>query len=123
MNERSSPLPDPRSATAGETTLCAALVLDSTGKVVATNESARQLWAAPDRSLVGTPVSDLLLTERTASDAISAHLSWKTFSTAALNQWAAFVAQPHNGPPRAVRIRLERAVGGAGSYIAVVVPE
>lgn len=93
-------------------------MLDSTGKVVATNESARQLWAAHDRSLVGTPVGGLLLTE----SATSTDVPWKTVSAAALNQWASFVAKPQNGAPRAVRIRLERAVGGAGSYIAVVVP-
>lgn len=98
------------------------LVLDATGKVVATNESARQLWAAPDRTLVGTPVGSMLLTEPAASDALSIDLPWKTLCAVALNQWTSLVAKPQTGSLRSVRVRLERAVGGAGSYIAIVVP-
>lgn len=122
MKDPATPLPSSRPPTADDLAWCAVLVLDSTGKVVASNESARLLWATPDRSLVGAPVGGLLLAEGATVDASSPSLPWKTVSTTALNRWALFVAKPRSGMLRPVRVRVERAVGGAGSFIAVAMP-
>ncbi len=102
--------------------LCAVLVLDAGGRVVAANRSARQLWAAPDKALVGFPFGGLFGLESVSAEPQSAETQWKALSTATVDRWTSSLARPLSGPPREVRVRLERALGGAGSFIATIQP-
>lgn len=99
------------------------LVLDATGKVVAGNQAARHLWAVADKGLVGSPFSALLSSATGATDVDSETAQWAALRAATLDRSASLSVQPRSGPSRAARVRLERAVGGAGSYIATIQPE
>jgi hypothetical protein len=101
---------------------CAVLVLDASGKVVAANRSARHLWAAMDKSLVGFSFAELLAVAGVVGDPDTPGAQWKALSTAALNRSTPLIAQPLDGSAREVYVQLERALGGAGSYIATIQP-
>lgn len=101
---------------------CAALVLDAGGKVVAANESARQLWSAPDRSLIGRPFLRLLALEPLPADEAACAAEWPRVRADLLDRCTHQMTQPLHGAGRPVRVRIERATGGAGSYLATVAP-
>jgi PAS domain-containing protein len=102
--------------------LCAVLVLDASGKIVAANRSARHLWAAMDKSLVGFSFAELLAFAAVGGDPDTPGAQWKALSTAALNRSTPLIAKPLDGSSREVYVQLERALGGAGSYIATIQP-
>ena len=101
---------------------CAVLVLDASGKVVAANSSARRLWTAVDKSLVGLPFAWLFRLDGDSAELEFCDSRWKAMKTSALDCWTQLAAQPLDGLPCDVRVRLERALGGAGSYIATIQP-
>lgn len=100
----------------------AALVIDADGLVVAANESASAMWGAAHRTLVKVPLSDLLGFDPPA-EADPADVAWQKLKAAALNQWAIARIHPRRAAEASVRVRLERARGGAGTYLATVLPE
>ncbi|MDO8544765.1 MAG: PAS domain-containing protein [Opitutaceae bacterium] len=106
-----------------EADLCPVLVVDASGRVVAANRSARQLWAAPDKFFVGLPFAALFAPGSNSSNSELLERQWKDLSAVVMDNWAPLAAQVVGGPPREVRVRLERAFGGAGSYIAAIQPQ
>lgn len=103
-----------------EAELCAVLVLDALGHVVATNRSARQLWRVEKGSLVGVPVAELLVSRESAPELPEAR--WKALLGQTLERTGLFLARPLDAAPREVGVRVERSFGGAGSYIATIHP-
>lgn len=102
--------------------MCAVFVIDAGGHVVACNASARQLWAAGKRPIVTLPLVVLL---GEAQDPIEPDVlleQWKALKIEALDRWTRRMAMPFSGPAVEVNVRLERATGGAGSYIALIRP-
>lgn len=99
----------------------AVFVIDAAGRVVAANASARRFWPA-DRALVGTPFPQLFVFEGASSANQSSAVQWPALRGDLLDRWASLAAVPLDGASRLVSARVERAVGGAGSYIAIVRP-
>lgn len=97
----------------------AAFVISANGDVVATNHSAGVLLAVEGKSLVGLPFVRLFTMAGDGPDVPSVG-EWKPLCAAALDRWMQFTAHAFDGRPRAVQGRLERSIGGAGSYIAIV---
>ncbi|ACB75446.1 PAS domain-containing protein [Opitutus terrae] len=120
MNESAPLSSPPRLGAIAEADLCAAVVLDATGKIVAVNQSARQLWSASDRSLIGRPFAQLFVLDAAPEAADAAVARWRILSAETLDRTTVLTALPLTGAKREVRVRLERAVGGAGSYLATV---
>jgi hypothetical protein len=106
-----------------EADLCAVLVLDASGNVVAANRSARHLWAGADRAFVRSAFAELFVSKLDSNDPEFLETESKVLIAGALDRWTPLVAKPLDGQPRAVRVRLERALGGAGSYIATIQPQ
>ena len=114
--------PHPSSTTTADDPLLASLVVDAAGAVVATNTSARELWGATKRTLVNTPLVDLVLAAGVDAIASSA-IRWEALRRAGLDRFIPVDLRPVDGAPvRPMRLRLERAHGGGGSYIALIVP-
>lgn len=115
--------PDSSSAAAWDSTdFCAVLVIDAAGRIVAANLSARQLWAAGERALAGRCVAELFGLKPVPSEAEPGAGEWKVFKALALDRWAMLAAHAIPAAPRETRVRLERAFGGAGSFIATILP-
>lgn len=112
----------PTIAEGDEVALCAALVIDASGKVVAANQSARDLLGIPAKSLIGLSVPGLFTPGGVRSESDGAADEWKSLCAAALDRWTRVRAHPPGNPPVDVRVRLERAFGGAGTYMAVLLP-
>jgi hypothetical protein len=100
--------------------ICAVLVLDAGGKIVAANESASQLWGRGTKMLVGSDFAALFsfVVAFCGSDEFEG--DWKDLRNAALDRWAMLMARPTGDAPCEVRVRLEHSVGGAGTYIATI---
>lgn len=97
----------------------AALVVDADGRVVAANTSAQMLWASPKTSLVNRSLVSLTGASP-ATDSESAQ--WQLIKQSALDDFVATKVRPvDGGEERSIRMRLERAYGGGGSYIATFV--
>lgn len=101
--------------------VCAVLVLDVSGHVVAANRSARELWGVTDKAIVQLQLASLFAPDA-ASVADEADAQWHALRATALDTWARLTAYPQNGSAREVRVRVERAFGGAGTYIATIQP-
>lgn len=100
----------------------AALVIDAGGKIVAANGTASDVLAASGKTLIGLPLAGLCTAEGASSAPTTSSDEWKSFCAATLDRWTAFAAHVPGSPARAVYLRLERAFGGAGTYIAVLHP-
>lgn len=104
----------------GGNDICAAFVIDADGNVLASNSTARELWRVEKRSLVATPFVQLFVP---ASDAAGETVgAWAVLKTDAGQRWKSCIARSLDGAEVHVRVRIERAFGGGGSYIAVVQP-
>jgi len=113
-----APTLSPAPAAVDDAELSAVLVLDVSGRVVAANHSARQLWGATEKSLIGRPFAKLLVLDGGSDDSASFEAQWKAFLAVALDRSTHHLVQPLQGTPREVFVRIERATGGAGSFIA-----
>lgn len=117
-----SAAPRPSMDTEGTGDVCAAFVIDADGNVLASNATARELWRAEKRSLVATPFSHLFAPGAVAQAAGELADSWTVLKADAGKRWKPYLARAHDGVEIATRVRIERAFGGGGSYIAVVQP-
>ena len=97
-------------------------VVDAAGKVVAANASASQFWGTGGRSFVGASLANLFATGPDGAEVDESEGQWKAFKAAALDRWTPCRARQAGDSSREVRVRLERAIGGAGSFIAMVRP-
>ncbi len=98
------------------------LVLDATGKITAANASARALWQTGDNELIGEAFATLFLFEITSSDPEFLDAQWEVLLDGGLNRTTPLQAQPREGAPRDVRVRLEKILGAASGYIATIQP-
>jgi two-component system, cell cycle sensor histidine kinase and response regulator CckA len=101
---------------------CGVLVLDAGGSIVAANSSAREITSVGDIALIGQPFAALFVFEIVSTDAEFLAAQWDALRESALDRWTPLSLQSPAGAPREVRVRLERAVGGAGTYIAMLQP-
>jgi len=106
------------------------LVLDAAGRVTAANATARALWQTGENELLGDALAALFAFEVTSNDPEFLDAQWEVLLASALDCTTPLSAQPREGAPREVRVRLEKilgpvpalgAVAGLG-YIAVVQP-
>jgi PAS domain-containing protein len=102
--------------------VCGVFVVDADGRVVASNASARQLWSTDARPLVALPLAALFSADLGAPEPEEVAQQWRQLKSDAMDRWTLRSAQRLNGPVCEVRLRVERASGGAGSYIATVLP-
>lgn len=102
--------------------VCGMFVVDVEGKVVAANLSAHHFWENARRSFVGASLPRLFATDPDAADSDDAMAEWKAFKAATLDRWTTRLTQPATGATYQVRVRLERSMGGAGSFIATIRP-
>ncbi len=93
------------------------MVIGATGQVVAANQSAREFFVGAQSQLVGTALSAFWVRRSEQSDDEAA---WAELR-ASLNCWVDGQIRSQSGRTHAARLRLERAHGGAGSYLATVV--
>jgi PAS domain-containing protein len=106
-------------AVASDAPSCAVLVLDAMGMVVAANETARELWGAPEKTLVSQSLTQLIFAG-TASPDLETSTAWKTLKATIVDRGAPLLARRRDGSSFGVRVQLERSLGGAGTYIATI---
>ncbi|MSU65829.1 MAG: response regulator [Opitutus sp.] len=118
-DSKSSQGPAPGSApdSAG---VCAVLLLDATGQIVATNASATRLWRTGVDSLVGEPFATLFAFEVVSSEPEFIQAQWDGLLVTALDRPAALSIQPREGEPREMQVCLEKSTGPGAGYIATV---
>ncbi|HWA10319.1 MAG TPA: PAS domain-containing protein [Opitutaceae bacterium] len=96
------------------------LFLDASGRIVAANSSARALWQAADAELVGEHFAGLFAFEVVSNEPDWLEAQWDVLLAAALEQPIPLKAQPREGAPCEVRVRLEKSLSTAPGYFAVV---
>ncbi|HEY1107977.1 MAG TPA: PAS domain-containing protein, partial [Opitutaceae bacterium] len=101
---------------------CAVLILDAQGRIAAANTSARTLWQAAENELVGEHLASLFVFEIVSSDPDFLEAQWEVLVASALDRETPLSAQPREGAPYPVRLRLESSLGGASGYIATIRP-
>ncbi len=101
---------------------CAVLVLDATGRITSGNTSARRLWQTGEAELVGEAFASLFAFEVTSTDPDFLEAQWEVVLASALDRATIFTAQPREGAPREVRVRIEKILGGAAGFIATAQP-
>lgn len=113
---RSAPTPvvDPAPA--------AVLVLNAAGCVTAANTSARALWQAGETELLGEPFATLFAFEIVSPDPEFLEAQWEALLISALDRSATLSAQPREGAPREVCVRLEKILGPVPGYLAAIQP-
>ncbi|HVS53733.1 MAG TPA: PAS domain-containing protein [Opitutaceae bacterium] len=110
------------SAPARDSDALAVLVVDAAGRIVSANTSARALWQTGDGELIGEAFASLFAFEITSNDPEFLEAQWDVLRTSALDRSAALAAQPREGAPREVRVRLEKILGAPNGYIATIQP-
>ncbi len=116
--------------TAADPTPAAVLLLDASGHVTAANPSARSLWQTGENELLGEHLASLFAFEIVSNDPEFLDAQWEAILLSALDRSATLSAQPREGAPRDVRVRLEKFLGPAPAdpsaagpvYIAAVLP-
>jgi hypothetical protein len=108
-------------AAASDALPCAVLVLDAMGVVVAANETARELWGAAERTLVSQSFTQLVWAGCAAPDPENT-TTWKALKAALVDRGAPLTARRSDGSSFGVHVRLERSLGGAGTFIATIAP-
>jgi PAS domain S-box-containing protein len=96
------------------------LVLDPAGQITGASASARALWQTGDAELVGEHFASLFAFEVVSTSADWLEAQWDVLLAAASAQAIPLSAQPREGAPRPVKVRLEKALAGAGGYFAFV---
>ncbi|MBS0630812.1 MAG: PAS domain-containing protein [Verrucomicrobia bacterium] len=98
----------------------AVLLLDDSGRVTFAAEAARALWQVRDEEITGEAFSNLFYFEVVSDEPDWLAAQWEVILATALNRSATLSAQPREGAPRDVLVRLERLA--AGGYLATVQP-
>ena len=112
-----------RSTAAGDAAgFCAVLALDAQGRVTGASSSARQLWQTAENELVGDHFASLFVIEVVSNDPEFLEAQWDVLLASALDRPATLTAQPREGAPREVSVRLEKNLGPAAGYLATIQP-
>ncbi len=122
MNDPASPSAANSTAHSAPADFCAVLVLDAQGRIVAANTSARTLWQTVEGELAGEHLASLFAFEIVSSDPDFLEAQWEVLVGSALDREIPLSAQPREGAPLLVRLRLESSLGGASGYIATIRP-
>jgi two-component system, cell cycle sensor histidine kinase and response regulator CckA len=96
----------------------AILLLDAAGKVTGSNSAARHLWQMNDDELIGEFFPRLIQFEIVSSEPDWAQAQWEVLLESTLDQSAAVTAQPRDGSPVDVLMRLEKLPGAEQGYLA-----
>jgi len=99
---------------------CAVLVLDPAGRVTAANHSARRLWQAGEKDLIGATFASLFAFEVVSDDPEFVAAQWDILLASCLDRGAMLSVQPREGAPVEMSVRLEQASGPAPGYIATL---
>lgn len=99
---------------------CAVVLLDAKGKITAANTSATVLWQTTEEGLIGTCLPSLFAFEVTSTDPDFIEAQWESLVASALDQSTLLNAPTRDGTPRAVNLRLEKALGQLSAYLAVI---
>ncbi|MEX2045333.1 MAG: PAS domain-containing protein, partial [Opitutus sp.] len=113
-------IPNGTSAKAPEP--CAVLVLDSRGRITAANTSARNFWQAGENGLAGEHFASLFAFEIVSNDPEFLDAQWDGMLATALDRPTSLTAQPREGAPREMWVRLEKTIDPTPGYIATVQP-
>ena len=119
MNEPrpSSAEPVTRDPTAA---LAAVFLLDATGRITHASHAAREFWQATENELTGEPFSTLFAIDVVSSEPDWLEAQWDVILAATLDRVATLTAQPREGAPREVRVRLEKT--STTAYLATIAP-
>jgi two-component system, cell cycle sensor histidine kinase and response regulator CckA len=98
------------------------VLLDAGGKITAANESARKLWQVAEGELIGEQFASQFAFEVVSNDPEFLEAQWDVVLAGALNRDAVLSAQPREGAPHEVRVRLEKNLGTASGYVATLQP-
>ena len=98
----------------------ALLLLTESGLITAANTSARALWQTAEAELVGEHFAGLFAFDVVSSDPDWLGAQWDVLVSAALGQSIPLQAQPREGAPRGVRLRLEKSLAATPGYFALV---
>ncbi|MBL9187252.1 MAG: PAS domain-containing protein [Opitutaceae bacterium] len=100
---------------------CAVFALAADGRIVAAGPSAQAFWQTGDGEMIGEAFASLFAFEVVSSEPDFLQAQWEAVLGGALAQPLELLAQPREGAPRAVRVRLEQVRGAAGAaYFASV---
>ncbi len=98
----------------------AVLLLNAGGVITTANASARTLWQTAEAELIGEYFASLFSFDVVSNEPDWLEAQWDVLLSAALEQSIPLKAQPREGAPRAVRVRLEKALAATPGYFAVV---
>ncbi len=118
----SSPSPPGSSSARGAAEFCAVVVLDAAGKITAANASARRLWQTGETELVGEAFASLFAFEVVSTDPEFLEAQWDVVLASTLDRSSTLTAQPREGAPCEVRVRLEKPLANAPGFIATIQP-
>ena len=120
MNDPRPPSATPFAARLADADLAAVLLLDSAGRITCATAAARLLWQTAENELNGEPFSSLFAFEVTSDEPDWLEAQWDVILGATLDRSTTLLAQPREGAPREVRVRLEKS--SANTYVATVQP-
>ena len=100
---------------------CAVLVLAADGRIAAASPSAQAFWQTGRGELLGEAFVSLFVFEVVSTEPDFVQAQWEVVLAGALAGTIDLVAQPHEGAPQSVRVRIEQSLGAAGgAYLATV---
>jgi len=102
----------------GAADFAAIFLLDSAGRITFANAAARTLWQADSAGLTGHSFCTLFSFEMVSARPGWLEAQWQIVLGTALGTGTILSAQPRVGPPREVRVRIEKVSDGA--YLATV---
>jgi two-component system cell cycle sensor histidine kinase/response regulator CckA len=100
--------------------VAAVLLLDLAGQITFAGRQASQLWNIPVNEFIGQSFSTLFAFDVVSNDPDWLAAQWDVISAATLDRATTLTAQPKNGEPRDVFVRLEKHADAG--YIATVQP-
>ncbi len=100
----------------------AVLFVAANGHVITANTTARALWQTGDSELIGEHFAGLFAFEITSKDPDFLESQWEVLVAACVPEPVILQAQPREGAPLPVTVRLEPAVCGQPGYIVVATP-
>ena len=96
------------------------MAINGKGRITAANASAAALWQLPANELLDQAFASLFQFEVTSNDPEFLEAQWDVLVGSALNQTMPLTAQPRDGAPRDVRLRLEQS--STDGYLATIQP-
>ncbi|MBL9203393.1 MAG: PAS domain-containing protein [Opitutaceae bacterium] len=100
---------------------CAAFVLGADGRIAAASASAQDFWQTGEGGMIGEAFVALFAWEVVSAEPDFLGAQWDALLASAQRGIVEVDAQPREGEPRPVRVRIEPALGAAGgAWLATV---